>query len=143
MLSVGATHAFDGLEPTLAAMNGHLRPGGRALIGECFWEQAPTQQVLNLLGAQVKDYGDLSATVEAAASNGWIPLQGHVSTLEEWDNYEWSSTGALARSALDHPDDPDREQIMTASVEHRRAWLEGYRDTLGFLTVLLSHLPAN
>jgi SAM-dependent methyltransferase len=143
VLSVGATHAFGGLEPTLAAMDGHLRPGGRALVGECFWEQEPTPRVLDLLGAQREDYGDLAATVEVAASHGWVPLQGHVSTLEEWDDYEWSWTGALARWALDHPDDPDRDQVMTASVEHRRAWLEGYRGTLGFLTVLLGRPPVS
>jgi SAM-dependent methyltransferase len=142
VLSVGASHAFGGLEPTLAAVDGHLRPGGRALVGECFWEQAPTPHVLELLGARLDDYGDLAATVEAAASDGWVPLQGHVSTLEEWDDYEWSWTGALARWAADHPDDPDRDQVMTASIEHRRAWLQGYRGTLGFLTMVLGRPPA-
>jgi SAM-dependent methyltransferase len=143
VLSVGATHAFGGLEPTLAAMDGHLRPGGRALVGECFWEQTPTSQVLDVLGAELEENGDLAATVEVAAANGWVPLQGHVSTLEEWDDYEWSWTGALARWALDRPDHPDSAQVMAASVEHRRAWLQGYRGTLGFLTVLLSRSPVS
>ncbi|PPF58919.1 SAM-dependent methyltransferase [Clavibacter michiganensis] len=138
VLSVGATHAFGGLEPTLDAIDGHLRPGGRALVGECFWEQVPTPSVLDLLGARPDDYGDLAATVEVAAEAGWVPLQGHVSTLEEWDDYEWSWTGALARWATEHPDDTDRDQVMEASVEHRRAWLQGYRGTLGFLTLVLA-----
>ncbi|PPF53881.1 SAM-dependent methyltransferase [Clavibacter michiganensis] len=137
VLSVGASHAFGGLEPTLAAMAGHLRPGGRALVGECFWEQPPTRSVLELLGAREDDYGDLAATVELVAAAGWLPITGHVSTLREWDDYEWSWTGALARWALEHPDDPDRAQVLSASVEHRRVWLEGYRGTLGFLTMLL------
>ncbi|AWG00323.1 class I SAM-dependent methyltransferase [Clavibacter michiganensis subsp. insidiosus] len=140
VLSVGATHAFGGLEPTLAAVDGHLRPGGRALVGECFWERPPTPRVLDLLGAQPDDYGDLAATVEVAAT-GWVPLQGHVSTPEEWDDDEWSWTGALATWAADNPDDPDRDQVMAASVEHRRAWLEGYRGTLGFLTMVLARSP--
>ncbi|WP_440694185.1 SAM-dependent methyltransferase [Clavibacter nebraskensis] len=143
VLSVGASHAFGGLEPTLAAIDGHLRPGGRALVGECFWERPPTPQVLDLLGAEPDDYADLAATVEVAASNGWVPLHGHVSTLEEWDDYEWSWTGSLARWATEHPDDPDSDQVMTASVEHRRAWLQGYRGTLGFLTMLLGRSPAS
>ncbi|CAQ02978.1 SAM-dependent methyltransferase [Clavibacter sepedonicus] len=143
VLSVGATHAFGGLEPTLSAIDGHLRAGGRALVGECFWERTPTPRVLDLLGSELDDYRDLAATVELAATNGWVPLQGHVSTLQEWDDYEWSWTGALARWALDHPDDPDGDQVMAASVEHRRAWLEGYRGTLGFLTLLLGRPPAS
>jgi len=138
VLSVGATHAFGGLESTLAAIDGHLRPGGRVLVGECFWEQTPTPRVLDLLGAQPDDYGGLAATVEVAAAHGWVPLQGHVSTLEEWDDYEWSWTGVLAAWATEHPDDPDRDQVMAASVEHRRAWLGGYRGTLGFVTLVLA-----
>ncbi len=143
VLSVGATHAFGGLERTLAAIDGHLRPGGRALVGECFWEQAPTPRVLDLLGSQQDDYGDLAATVEVAAANGWVPLQGHVSTLEEWDDYEWSWTGALAAWASGHPDDADRDPGRAASVEHRRAWLGGYRGTLGFLTLILGRAAAS
>jgi SAM-dependent methyltransferase len=143
VLSIGASHAFGGLEPTLAAIDGHLAPGGRALVGECFWERTPTPHVLDLLGARPDDYDDLATTVEVAASRGWVPLHGHVSTLEEWDDYEWSWTGALARWASDHPDDPDRDQVLTASVEHRRAWLQGYRGTLGFLTLLLGRSPAS
>ncbi|WP_043673050.1 SAM-dependent methyltransferase [Clavibacter michiganensis] len=143
VLSVGATHAYGGLEPTLVAMAGHLRPDGVLLVGECFWERPPTPPVLELLGAELDEYGDLAATVEVAAASGWVPLHGHVSTLEEWDDYEWSWTGALARWARDHPDHPDRDQVMTASVEHRRAWLEGYRGTLGFVTLLLGGAPAS
>jgi len=141
VLSVGATHAYGGLAPTLAAIDGHLRPGGVALVGECFWERPPTPRLLEALGAEPDEYGDLAATVEVAAAGGWVPLHGHVSTLEEWDDYEWSWTGALARWALENPDHPDRDQVMTASVEHRRAWLEGYRGTLGFVTVLLGRAP--
>ncbi|RIJ53379.1 class I SAM-dependent methyltransferase [Clavibacter lycopersici] len=137
VLSVGASHAFDGLAPTLAAVEGHLGPGGRAIVGECFWERPPTPAVLDLLGARREDYEGLAGTVDVAAAAGWIPLQGHVSTLREWDDYEWSWTGSLARWALEHPDDPDCAQVMTASIEHRRAWLDGYRGTLGFLTMVL------
>lgn len=137
ILSVGAAYAFGGALPTLAAAGEHLHPGGRVLLGECIWEQAPSQQALTLLGATVEDCDDLPTTVDAVASAGWVPLEGHVSSLAEWDAYEWSWTGSLARWALDHPDHPDSSSVMTASVEHRRAWLEGYRGTLGFLAMLL------
>ena len=137
VLSVGAAYAFGGLLPTLAAAGEHLHPDGRLLLGECIWEQAPSEQALALLGADFEDYDDLPTTVDAVSSASWVPLEGHVSSLQEWDAYEWSWTGSLARWALDHPDHPDSRQVMTASVEHRRAWLEGYRGTLGFLIMLL------
>lgn len=138
VLSVGATHAFGGLAPTLSAADRHLGPDGQLLVGECIWEQEPSEQTLFLLGASLTDYGDLATTVDAVASAGWVPLDGHVSSVQEWDAYEWSWTGSLARWALDYPDHPDRLEVMAASAEHRRVWLEGYRGTLGFLTMLLS-----
>ncbi|REE02289.1 methyltransferase family protein [Citricoccus muralis] len=143
VLSIGAAYAFGGLLPTLAAADEHLHPDGQLLLGDCIWEQAPSEQTLALLGAATDDYCDLSTTVQAVDSAGWVPVEGHVSTLQEWDSYEWSWTGSLARWALDHPDHPDSQQVMTASVEHRRAWLGGYRGTLGFLTMLLRRSTLN
>lgn len=143
VLSVGATHAFGGLAPTLSAAGGHLQPGGHLLVGECIWEQEPSEQALSLLGASRADYDDLATTVDAIASAGWVPLDGHVSSgVQEWDAYEWSWTGSLARWALDHPNHPDSAEVMAASVQHRRVWLEGYRGTLGFLSMLLSRSVA-
>jgi hypothetical protein len=43
----------------------------------------------------------------------------------------------LAGWALDHPDHPDREQVLQVSAEHRHAWLHGYRGVLGFVFLLL------
>lgn len=137
VLSVGAAYAFGGLLPTLSAAGKHLHPHGQLLVGECIGEQAAIEQALALLGADVEDYDDLAATVDAVASAGWVPLEGHVSGLQEWDAYEWSWTGSLARWATDHPDHPDSREVMATSVAHRQAWLEGYRGTFGFLTMLL------
>ena len=143
VLSVGATHAFGGLVPTLTAAGEHLRPGGRVLVGECFWERPPSEHVLGLLGADAADYEDLAGTARAVLAAGWVPLHGHVSSLQEWDEYEWSWTGSLTRWAVDHPDDPESEEVHRVAAEHRRAWLEGYRGTLGFLTLLLTPRPAH
>lgn len=143
VISIGATHAFGGLIPTLAAAGRHLRPGGRLLVGECFWEQAPNEEMLSLLGAEPEDYEDLAGTVAAVTAAGWVPLHGHVSSLQEWDAYEWSWTGSLTRWATDHPQHPDSAEVLAVATEHRRVWLEGYRGTLGFLTLLLAPRPAD
>ena len=141
VMSIGATHAFGGLLPTLSAASQHLRPGGRLLIGECFWERSPSDDALRLLGASPQDYDELADTVNAVATAGWVPMQGHVSSLQEWDAYEWSWTGSLARWAMEHADDPAAPEVGRVATEHRRAWLEGYRGTLGFVTLLLEAQP--
>ncbi|PWJ46982.1 Methyltransferase domain-containing protein [Quadrisphaera granulorum] len=137
VLSIGAAHAFGGLVPAVEAAASHLQPGGRLLVGECFWEQPPNDAALGALGASADDYANLASTVEAVRSAGWEPLHAHVSSLQEWDAYEWSWTGSLTRWALEHPDDPSSAEVLTVAAEHRAAWLGGYRGTLGFVTLLL------
>ncbi|MFF4524350.1 SAM-dependent methyltransferase [Streptomyces bluensis] len=140
VLCVGATHAFGGLLPTLEAVRRHLAPGGTALIGDAFWERAPGQGTLDA-GFEADDYTDLGTTVDRIVADGWTPVYGHISTTEEWDEYEWSWTGSLSRWALDHPDDPDSGEALRAAAEHRSGWLHGYRRTLGFVTLLLRWTP--
>ncbi|MFI1734274.1 SAM-dependent methyltransferase [Streptomyces acidicola] len=140
VLCVGAAHAFGGLLPTLEAARRHLAPGGTALIGDAFWEREPGQGTLDA-GFAADDYTDLGTTVDRIVTDGWTPVYGHISTTEEWDEYEWSWTGSLSRWALDHPDDPDSGEALKAAAEHRSGWLHGYRRTLGFVTLVLRRTP--
>ncbi|WP_189855790.1 SAM-dependent methyltransferase [Streptomyces poonensis] len=140
VLCVGSTHAFGGLLPTLEAVRKHLAPGGTVLIGDGFWEREPGRDTLDA-GFDADEYADLATTVDRIVAAGWTPTYGHVSTIEEWDEYEWSWTGSLSRWALDHPGDPDSGAALTAAAEHRAAWLRGYRRTLGFATLVLRRTP--
>ncbi|MEU8172372.1 class I SAM-dependent methyltransferase [Microbispora hainanensis] len=131
-LCVGSTHAFGGLTETMEALDRFVRPGGLALVGEGFWERPPTPEVAEAIG----EYPDLAGTVERAESKGWLTVHAHVSDLAEWDEYEWSWTGTLARWAADNPG-PDGEQALAVMREHRDMWLGGYRGSFGFVTLLL------
>ncbi|MDQ1073224.1 SAM-dependent methyltransferase [Streptomyces canus] len=133
VLSVGATHAFGGLLPTLAAAREHLAPGGRVLIGEGFWEREPSQEAVEMLG----DFTDLATTLDRVVADGWTPVHGHVSTRRELDDYEWACWGSLASWALDHPADPDSSQVLETATTRRTEWLRVYRDTWGFVSLVL------
>ncbi|MEV4354057.1 class I SAM-dependent methyltransferase [Nonomuraea sp. NPDC049625] len=135
VLCVGSTHAFQGLKGTMDAVARFVRPGGLALIGEGFWERTPAPEVVEAIGA----YPGLAGTVAAAESEGWLAVYGHVSTLAEWDEYEWSWTGTLARWAAANPG-PDGDQALAVAREHRELWLNGYREALGFVTLLLQRV---
>jgi SAM-dependent methyltransferase len=137
VLNVGGTHAFGGLLPTLEATRAHLTPGGCALAGEGFWERKPSQAALSALDASVGEFADLASTVDRVTAEGWTPVYGHVSTLAEWDEYEWSWTGSLSRWALDNPGHPGSDAACEVAAAHRDGWLNGYRGMLGFVTLLL------
>lgn len=91
-ISVGATHAFGGLLPTLAAAREHLAPGESLLIGEGFWEREPSQDAIEMLG----DFTDLAATLDRVVADGWTAVHGYVSTRRELDDYEWACWRSLA-----------------------------------------------
>jgi len=137
VLCIGATHAFGGLGPTLEAVRKHLRPGGRVLLGEGYWEGTPTQAALDALGAAPGELPDLGGLVREIQQHGYEPGYAHLSSAEEWDDYEWSWTGALTGWALEEADQADRDAALALAREHRRQWLEGYRGRLGFATVVL------
>ncbi|MGW1022984.1 SAM-dependent methyltransferase [Streptomyces sp. NPDC002577] len=136
VLSVGAAHAFGGLPPTLRAARRHLAPGGSVLVGDGFWEREPDRATLDA-GFAPDEFTDLATTVDRITADGWLPVYGHVSTAEEWDDYEWSWTGTLTRWGLDHPDDPGHAEALQTATAHREEWLRGYRGTLGFVTLVL------
>jgi len=134
VLCVGSTHAFGGLLGTLAAVRPLLADGGVAVIGDAYWQREPSAAALEIFGT---DYADLRTTVDRVVADGWTPVYGHTSTQDELDDYEWSWAGSLADWALDHAGTPDGEAARQAADGHRQEWLAGYRDSFGFVTLLL------
>lgn len=137
VLCIGATHAFGGLAAALGAVRAHLRPGGRVLLGEGYWEGAPSSRALAALGAVPGELPDLPGLLAEARAAGYEPGYGHLSTVAEWDHYEWSWTGALTEWALTEASDPERGEALALAREHQRQFVEGYRGELGFATVVL------
>ncbi len=137
VLCVGATHVFGGYSGTLRTAGRHVRDDGILLVGEGFWQVPPTPAALAALDAEEKDYTDLAGLVDAAEQAGWTPVYAHVSDAAEWDNYEWSWVGSLTEWALDNPGHPDAAEVRVLAREHRDRWLRGYRDVLGFATLVL------
>ncbi|MCX5409601.1 class I SAM-dependent methyltransferase [Streptomyces sp. NBC_00335] len=138
VLSVGATHAFGGLLPTLAAAREHLAPSGRVLIGEGFWDRSPSPEAVEMFG----DLADLATTVDQVVADGWTPVHGHVSTRRELDDYEWACWGSLASWAVDHPADPDSAHVLATATDRRTEWLRTYRDSWGFVSLVLCRTPS-
>ncbi|NEB80757.1 class I SAM-dependent methyltransferase, partial [Streptomyces sp. SID14478] len=133
VLCVGSTHAFGGLLPTLEGAHARLAPGGRVLIGDGYWQSAPTPEAVEMLG----DLTDLAGTVDRVAAAGWTPVYAHCSTRHELDDYEWTLWGALSEWALEHPGHPDAAEASALAAQRRTEWLRGYRDSFGFVCLVL------
>ncbi|GAA4467458.1 SAM-dependent methyltransferase [Phytohabitans houttuyneae] len=137
VMCVGATHAFGGFAGTLREAGRHVNDHGILLVGEGFWAVPPTAAALAALDAGPGDYTDLPGLLDTVDEAGWAAVYAHVSDAAEWDDYEWSWIGSLTEWALDNPGHPDAAQALAAAREHREQWLRGYRDVLGFVTLVL------
>lgn len=137
VLCVGSTHVFGGLDGTLHLAGRHVNADGILLVGEGFWQVPPTPEALTALDATPEDFTDLAGLVDVAERAGWTPVYAHVSDAAEWDNYEWSWIGSLTEWALDNPGHPHAAEARTLAREHRDQWLRGYRNVLGFATMVL------
>ena len=138
VLSVGATHAFGELEATVAAARRFLRPHGQLVLGDGIWDAPPSPATQAALEAGPEDLPDLAGLVDRVQAQGWGPGYGHVSSLAEWDDYEFSWTGSLTAWALDDARSAqDRAEALAIVREHRTAWLRAWRGQLGFATLVL------
>ena len=72
---------------------------------------------------------------------GLVPLGAWTSTVDEWDDFEWTYQRIVERRAHGSPDDADAGRRL----EQRREWMEGYlrwgRETLGYGTYLFQRSP--
>lgn len=144
VVCVGATHAWGSLPDALVALREQLLPGGQILLGDGIWERPPSAAAQDALQAGPDDYPTLAGLVDLVAEHGFEVGYGHVSTWQEWDEYEWSWTGSLVRWALsDAPGSVgERDEALAAARDHRQAWLAGYRQQLGFVTLVLTDVAA-
>lgn len=131
-LCIGATHAYGGYMPTLAALKGMVRSGGRVLVGEGYWKREPHPDYLALLGAKLDELTDHASNVRRAEEQGLTPLYSIASDDDDWDHYEGLYNNAMERYTAEHPDDPDSEEFRAYIRRWYGAYLRWGRDTLGF-----------
>jgi cyclopropane fatty-acyl-phospholipid synthase-like methyltransferase len=127
VLSVGSAHAWGGAEPALAALAGHLQPGGLLLLGDGFWAAEPGEEARGI-------FGDLPAgldgLVETAARAGFRVVDAAESSQAEWDAFESGWREGLLRSG--------RPDAVALAHERQHEYERAYRGVLGFGWLVLA-----
>jgi SAM-dependent methyltransferase len=138
-LCVGSSHALGGTRQALSALALGVRPGGRILFGEAFWERPPTQADLEALwpGTTAEEFTDLPGLVDLAVAEGLRPLWIETADRGEWEYFESGILADREEWLLAHGDDPLAEEIRASAEGHRRIWLRGTRGLLGFAYLTL------
>ena len=120
----------------LAAGRRFLRPGGRLLLGEGFWEREPTAAQLAAMPVPREQYGTVADLVDLAMEHGYRLLWLSQANQDEWDEFESGHALARERRLLTHPDDTE----VRERADRQREWrLKGWRGVLGmaYLTLVV------
>lgn len=133
-IAIGASHAWGGTRPALAALRPLLRSGGRLLLGEGIWETPPTPAALD---AEPEEFTTVAGLVDLSVESGFRLLSMSTATLSEWDSFESRYCAGRERWLLANPDAPDASQVRAQVDTHRAGWLHGYRRVLCFAYLTL------
>lgn len=124
------THTVNALE----AGRRFLRPGGRLLLGEGFWEREPTAAQLAAMPIAREEYGSVSELVDLAMAHGYRLLWLSQANQDEWDEFESGHAYARERWLLAHPED---EEVRERADQQREWRLKGWRGVLGMVYLTL------
>lgn len=144
VLCVGSGHALTegpgDFAGTLRALRRLVTPGGRVLYAEGFWQRPPTDAELALMwpGATADDHVDLAGLVEVAVAAGFRPVWTETASEDEWEQFESGYQADTEEWLAAEPGHPDAGARREQADRHRRSWLRGYRNVLGFAYLTLA-----
>lgn len=137
VICLGSSQAFGSLAEALRALCPMVRPGGRLLFGDGFWDSPPPAGLRQSLDDSGQ-FTDLAGVVDQAIGAGFRPLTIGSATRSEWEEFESGFLADWEDWLVRNADHPDAEQIRAGSDAHRDGWLRGYRDILGFCYLILA-----
>lgn len=140
-ISVGAAHVYGGYVNTLRHLRDMTAPNGYVVFGDGYWATDPTESALSALDAQPDELGTLGDIVDTGLEMQLTPAWARVSSMREWDDYEFAWARNLFDYAADHPGDPDAAGLSAIAREHLVGYVHGYRGVLGFVVTAFRREP--
>lgn len=116
----------------LGALRTMLKAGSPAIYGEGIWAATPTPQAIAPLAGRIDEYVSLPDLLDIARASGFVVMQAHQATLDEWDAFESGYVARYARwLASNPPDHPDVPSVRGKVERQSNAYFRGYRGILG------------
>ena len=116
----------------LHAVRAMLKPGSPAIYGEGIWTAPPTPEAIAPLSGRADEYAFLPELLDIARASGFVVMQVHQSTLDEWDAFESGYVARYVRWLANNPaDHPDASSVRDKVKLQSDAYFRGYRGVLG------------
>jgi SAM-dependent methyltransferase len=135
VVCVGASHAWGGTVQALRSLSDLVRPGGRVLFGDGYWDQPPTTAASELFG---DDIVSLSTLADQALGAGWRILHLSSADQNEWDEFESTWRAGREQWWLSNRDDPRAHEVRARLDQRLHEYLTVYRGVLGFGYLVLA-----
>ncbi len=137
VMCVGSDHASGDQRQALRALHRLTKPGGRVLFGTTFWETSPTRKQARATEMELEALSDLDGLVDLAVNTGFRPLWTQTASRDEWETFESGYLADWEEWLHRYGDHPAASDIRQKADTHRKGWLAGYRDVLGFAYLTL------
>ncbi|WP_030678990.1 SAM-dependent methyltransferase [Streptomyces sp. NRRL B-1347] len=127
----------------LRALRRLVRPGGRVVLGEGFWQRTPTAAELAAMwpDARTDEHLYLGDLTDAAVAAGFRPEWVETASDEEWEEFEAAYLADVEVWLAANPSHPRAARARERADRHRAIWLRGYRRVLG--TAYLTLVPVD
>lgn len=135
-MCIGATWVWGGYRGTITALKKIAAPGGLIAIGEPFKMKEPSEDYVASDPEFVPTLVTHAENIAIAQGEGLTLLYSLVSNQDDWDRYEGLQTRAAELYVIEHPDDPDGEELLTRRHKDDTMYLNWARDTLNWAIYL-------
>jgi SAM-dependent methyltransferase len=136
---IGATFIWpDGLRGALRAMRQATKPGGRLVAGEAYWRTplAPPELVQPV--TEIRTEAELLAIVH---EEGYELAAVMHASRAEWDRYESANWQGFLKWLAEHPEHPERQQVIDQLHEDQDSYLRTGRYYIGWALYVLHPAP--
>jgi ubiquinone/menaquinone biosynthesis C-methylase UbiE len=107
--SIGSTFIWGTFGDAVRAMKQAIKPCGKLLIGEVYWQ---TDQVPEEFRRQENEVKTEIELLQAARQEGFDFEYVLHSSTDDWDRYEADNWYGLLRWIEEHPEHPERQQVI-------------------------------
>lgn len=135
VICIGASHAWGGSTPALAALAAVVAPGGRLVFGDGYWEAKPSSEAVAIFGTDVTP---LAGMVDQALAAGWHVLSLTTADQREWDEFETSYRQGRDDWLRANPQSVQAPALRQHLDDRLREYVSVYRGILGFAYLVLS-----
>jgi SAM-dependent methyltransferase len=134
---LGASFIWGDFQKTIRGMRDAIRPGGRLVIGEPYWN---TEEVPQKYKKREPIFFTEIQLLQIARMEGFTFEHLIRSSGDDWDRYEGSNWYGLVRWLEENPKHPERKQVSDRLIKVQNEYLEWGRLYLGWAIYILKRV---